>query len=29
MDRILVLEFSGPVDAADVAATVYLPIVGE
>jgi hypothetical protein len=29
MDRILVLEFSGPVDAADVAATVYLPIAGE
>jgi hypothetical protein len=29
MDRILVLEFSGPVDAADVAGTVDLPIVGE
>jgi hypothetical protein len=29
MDRILVLEFSGPIDAADVAGTVDLPIAGE
>ena len=28
-DRILALEFSGPVDAADVAGTVDLPITGE
>jgi hypothetical protein len=28
-DRILVLEFSGPIDAADVAGTVDLPIAGE
>jgi hypothetical protein len=29
MDRILVLEFSGPIDAGDVTGTVDLPIQGE
>ena len=29
MDRILVLEFSGPVDAAGVAGSVHLPIAGD
>ncbi|MEW6225365.1 MAG: hypothetical protein AB1627_12135 [Chloroflexota bacterium] len=28
-DRIVVLEFSGPIDAADVAGSVDLPIAGE